>query len=124
MNEAQGPVADVYKYVNKVRNRAQMPNLPASLTTDQMRTRIQNERRVEFCFEEVRFFDVRRWKLGTTYFNKPVTGVKITVDAAKNPISFEKFEVEKRIWDEKMNLYPMNQNELYRASKLTQNPGW
>jgi len=124
LNEVQGPVADVYKYINKVRNRAQMPNLPAGLTKDQMRTRIQNERRVEFCFEEMRFFDVRRWKLGTTYFNKPITGVRITVDAAKRPISFERFEVEKRLWDEKMNLYPINQNELYRASKLVQNPGW
>ena len=124
LNEAQGPVADVYKYVNKVRNRAQMPNLPANLTKDQMRARIQNERRVEFCFEEMRFFDVRRWKLGTTYFNKPLTGVKITVDATKKPVSFEKFEVEKRQWDEKMNLYPINQNERYRASNLVQNPGW
>ncbi|MCK9618697.1 MAG: RagB/SusD family nutrient uptake outer membrane protein [Lentimicrobiaceae bacterium] len=124
LNEAQGPVADVYKYMNKVRTRAQMPNLPAGLTKDQMRTRIQNERRVEFCFEEMRFFDVRRWKLGATYFNKPITGVKITVDAAKKPVSFEKFEVEKRKWDEKMNLYPISQNQLYRASKLVQNPGW
>ena len=124
LNEAQGPVADVYKYVNKVRNRAQMPNLPSNLTKDQMRARIQNERRVEFCFEEMRFFDVRRWKLGTTYFNKPITGVKITVDAAKKPIGFERFEVEKRQWDEKMNLYPINQNERYRASNLIQNPGW
>jgi len=124
LNEAQGPVAEVHKYMNKVRNRAQMPNLPANLTKDQMRARIMNERRVEFCFEEMRFFDVRRWKLGTTYFNKPITGVKITVDAAKKPISFEKFEVEKRLWDEKMNLYPINQNERYRATNLVQNPGW
>jgi hypothetical protein len=124
LNEAQGPVSDVYKYVNKVRNRAQMPNLPTGLSKEQMRARIQNERRVEFCFEEMRFFDVRRWKLGTTYFNKPITGVKITVDATKKPISFEKFEVEKRQWDEKMNLYPINQNERYRATNLVQNPGW
>lgn len=124
LNEAQGPVADVYKYLNKVRNRAQMPNLTAGLTKDQMRTHIMNERRVEFCFEEMRFFDVRRWKLGTTYFNQPVTGVKITVDATKKPVSFEKIVVEQRQWNEKMNLYPMNQNELYRASKLVQNPGW
>ena len=124
LNESQGPVADVYKYLNKVRNRATMPNLTNGLTKDQMRARIQNERRVEFCFEEMRFFDVRRWKLGTTYFNKPITGVKITVDAAKKPVSFEKITIENRLWDEKMNLYPINQNEIYRASKLVQNPGW
>jgi hypothetical protein len=124
LNEAQGPVADVYKYVNKVRNRAQMPNLQTGLTKDQMRARIQNERRIEFCFEEMRFFDVRRWKLGTTYFSKPITGMKITVDANKKPVSFVRFEVEKRQWDEKMNLYPINQNEIYREPKLVQNPGW
>jgi hypothetical protein len=124
LNEAQGPVADVYKYVNKVRNRAQMPNLPAALTKEEMRERIMNERRVEFCFEEMRFYDVRRWKLGATYFNKPITGMKITVDADKNPISFEKFEVEKRLWDEKMNLFPIKQDEIYKAPKLEQNPGW
>jgi hypothetical protein len=124
LNEAQGPVADVYKYVNKLRTRATMPNLPSGLTKEQMRARIQNERRVEFCFEEMRFFDVRRWKLGTTYFNKPITGVKITVDAAKKPVSFEKITIENRLWDEKMNLYPINQNEIYRALKLVQNQGW
>lgn len=124
LNEAQGPVADVYKYVNKVRARATMPDLPSGLSKEQMRARIQNERRVEFCFEEMRFFDVRRWKLGSTYFNKPITGVKITVDEAKKPIKFEKIVVETRMWDEKMNLYPINQNEIYRASNLVQNPGW
>ena len=124
LNEAQGPVADVYKYVNKVRNRAQMPNLPSGLTKEEMRERIMNERRVEFCFEEMRFYDVRRWKLGTTYFNKPVTGVKITVDANKNPVSYERFAVESRLWDEKMNLFPINQDEIYKAPKITQNPGW
>ncbi len=124
LNEAQGPVADVHKYVNKVRNRAQMPNLPAGLTKEQMRERIMNERRVEFCFEELRFYDVRRWKLGTTYFNKPITGVKIIVDADENPVSFEKFVVETRLWDEKMNLFPIKQDEIYKAPKLEQNPGW
>nr|MBD3620795.1 RagB/SusD family nutrient uptake outer membrane protein [Sunxiuqinia sp.] len=124
LNEAQGPVADVYKYVNMVRNRAQMPDLPAGLTKEEMRERIMNERRVEFCFEEMRFFDVRRWKLGNTYFNKPVTGMKIRVDANKNPVAYERFEVESRQWDEKMNLYPIEQNEIYKAPKIEQNPGW
>ncbi len=32
-------------------------------TTDQMRELIQNERRLEFAFENHRFFDMRRWLL-------------------------------------------------------------
>ncbi|MBS1566380.1 MAG: RagB/SusD family nutrient uptake outer membrane protein, partial [Bacteroidetes bacterium] len=78
LNEASGPVTDVYTYVNQVRARAGMPGLPAGLSQAQMRDRIQNERRVELCFEGHRFFDVRRWKKGADFFNKPVTGMQIT----------------------------------------------
>ena len=35
----------------------------SGMTKDQLRERIQNERRIELCFEDHRFFDVRRWKL-------------------------------------------------------------
>jgi hypothetical protein len=35
----------------------------SGMTQAQLRERLHNERRVEFCFEDHRFFDVRRWKL-------------------------------------------------------------
>ena len=61
LNEA-GRTADAYQYVNQVRARVGMPPY-SGMTKDQLRERIQNERRIELCFEDHRFFDVRRWKL-------------------------------------------------------------
>ncbi|MGF2410730.1 RagB/SusD family nutrient uptake outer membrane protein [Ferruginibacter sp.] len=125
LSEAQGPVADVYKYVNLVRQRTgiAMPALPAALTKDQMRTRIQNERRVELCFEGHRFYDVRRWKLGDTFLNKPVTGMNITVNT-NGTLNFTRFQVETRSFADKNYLFPFSQNDVNRQPALIQNPGY
>jgi hypothetical protein len=122
LNEAQGPVADVYTNVNQVRTRAGMPALPAELTKDAMRLRIQNERRVELCFEEHRFFDVRRWKKGEEFFNKPVSGMVITKTG--NTFTYQVVQVENRVFAEKNYRFPFPQTELNKTSKLQQNPGW
>ncbi|WP_378981218.1 RagB/SusD family nutrient uptake outer membrane protein [Pedobacter lithocola] len=122
LNEASGPVTDVYTYVNQIRLRAGMPVLPAGLTQSQMRERIQNERRVELCFEGHRFFDVRRWRKGTELFNKSVSGIQITKTGTS--LTYVPFQVENRVFTEKNNLFPIPQSELNKASKLKQNPGY
>lgn len=125
INEAQGPVADVYRYVNMVRARAgvALPALPAGLTKDAMRLRIQNERRVELCFEGHRFYDVRRWKLGETYLNKPVTGMRIT-KTTSGGYTYERFTVENRVFTAKNYWFPFSQNDINRQPALVQNPGY
>jgi hypothetical protein len=75
-NEVAGPTSDVYKAINTIRQRAQMPDLPSGLTKDQMRERIHREERVEFPYEEHRFWDVRRWKI-LNQTDKLVTGMEI-----------------------------------------------
>jgi hypothetical protein len=122
LNEAQGPVADVYTNVNLLRRRATVGDLPAGLTKDQMRLRIQNERRVELCFEEHRFYDVRRWKKGEEFFNKPVSGMRITKSGTT--LSYQVFQAEQRTFSEKNYRFPFPQSELNKAVKLKQNPGW
>jgi starch-binding outer membrane protein, SusD/RagB family len=32
--------------------------------------------------------------------------------------------VQKRVWDDKMYLYPIPQNEIFINQSLTQNTGW
>ncbi|WP_157543302.1 RagB/SusD family nutrient uptake outer membrane protein [Mucilaginibacter aquatilis] len=122
LNEVNGPTADVYTYVNQVRQRAGMPSLPAGLSQDEMRARIQNERRVELCFEGHRFFDVRRWKKGAEFFNKPVSGIQI-VKTGTN-FTYNKFTVENRIFTDKNYLYPFPQIEMNKLKNLAQNPGY
>ncbi|HBI57779.1 MAG TPA: RagB/SusD family nutrient uptake outer membrane protein, partial [Porphyromonadaceae bacterium] len=61
LNEA-GKTNDAYQYVNQVRARVGMPAY-SGMSKEQLRERIQNERRIELCFEDHRYFDVRRWML-------------------------------------------------------------
>ena len=58
-----------------------MPNLPSSLSKDDLILRIKNERRVELALEENRYFDIRRWSLPTGDLSKTdrwVTAMAIT----------------------------------------------
>ncbi len=143
LNEAQGPAAltEILKSVNAVRQRkntatpAQSVDMPALQTTnpsaagyvaptkEELRKRIHNERRVELCFEEQRFYDVRRWKEGEITFNKPVTGMRI-VQLTPTTFSYTPFTVENRVFTAKNYLYPIAQNELNKAPGLGQNPGY
>ncbi|MBL7965825.1 MAG: RagB/SusD family nutrient uptake outer membrane protein [Prolixibacteraceae bacterium] len=121
-NEAVGPDASVYDAVNQVRKRAGIANLPVGLTQAQMRDRIRNERRVELAFEEHRFFDVRRWKIGDQVFAKPVTGMKIVANGTT--LTYQRFTVENRVFSEKNYRYPVPQSEKDKTTKLAQNEGW
>lgn len=51
--------------INTIRKRAGMPELTGA---DFTRNRIRNERKVELAFEDKRFWDIRRWRIGTTLF--------------------------------------------------------
>lgn len=122
-NEAVGADGSVYDAINKIRNRVDMPNLPAGLTQSDMRIRIRHERRVEMAFEEQRFWDIRRWKIAGDVLNGKLHGIqgKLTgstvsysiVDAANT-----KFEVAK------MYVYPIPFKEMAANNKMVQNPNW
>lgn len=124
-NEAVGPDQSVYDAVNEIRKRARVgiaTDLPSNLTKDQMRERIRNERRVELAFEEHRFYDVRRWKIGEQTFGKPVTGMKIV--KAGTILTYEPFTVETRVFDAKNYRFPIPQSEIDKTTKLVQNKDW
>lgn len=118
-NEAVGPDGTVLEAINKVRKRAGQPDLTAMSKT-QMRDKIINERRVELAFEEHRFYDVRRWKLGSTYFNQPVRKVKIIKNNDGSFVYTDEI-LENRQFKEHYNLLPIPQIELERNRKLVQN---
>lgn len=125
LNEYDPGNTDIKKYVDLVRRRktVEMPVLPAGLSQEEMRRRIQNERRVEFAFEGHRIWDLRRWMLAEEYLNKPLRGIRITKDAS-GAFTYTPMVVEQRIFEQKMYLYPIPQNELTKARSLVQNPGW
>jgi len=126
LNEAEGPVSDVHFYMNKIRRRAGMPDLPISLSKDQMRARIHNERAVELAFEEHRWWDVLRWKKAKEINEVPVEAMNVV----KNGTAFTYTRVPldqlyQRVFVDRMYVYPIPQAEIVKSKgALVQTPGW
>jgi hypothetical protein len=126
-NEAVGPDASVYAALQSIRARAGITNpLPAGLSKDEMRNLIRNERYVELCFEDQRYWDLRRWKLAMTYLN----GATYTaVVPTKNPDGSFTYQYNVPIpltpvFEEKMYWMPIPLSETLKNGNLVQNPGW
>lgn len=123
-----GPNDEAYKYVNLVRNRVGLANLPAGLSKEQFREAILTERALEFGSEEVRWFDLIRWKREGD-FKKHLHGVKITRSAtAPYTFTYVQWELPARYWMDnwtpKWYLSYFPQNEVNKLYGIVQNPGW
>ena len=106
--------------LNLIRANADMPDVEAT-TYAAFKDAVRREWRVEFAFEDHRFWDVRRWKIGQSVMGQ-IDGVEIVRDASG--FSYSRKVVETRTWAEKMNLYPIPQAETFNNPNLTQNAGW
>lgn len=119
-NEVDGATPLVYDLVNTIRRRAGQPELPTGLTQDQMREKIRQERRIELCFENHRFWDVRRWMIAEETDNGPVHRVAVDVDGN---ITYPVFQ--NRVFNpDRHYLFPIPQTEIDKNNSLEQNPGW
>jgi len=134
MNEAYGPTTvpagftmDALTALNAVRTRAGI-GMPAATATskEELRSAIIHERRIELAFEDHRFWDVRRLKLhdsgNANKITEDIYGIEITNNGGE--LSYTEKLVDDRIWEEKMNLYPIPYNETNINPNLTQNTGW
>ena len=125
-NEALGSPTDAslglsaLDAINQVRANAAMPNVTAN-TYQAFQDAVRREWRVEFAFEDHRFWDVRRWNIGQSVMNQ-IDGV--VIEKTGNTFSYSRKMVETRTWSSKMNLYPIPQTEVFNNPNLTQNNGW
>ncbi len=128
-----GHLNEAHAAVNEVRTRSGMPELPSSLSQEELILRIRNERRIELAWEENRFFDVRRWQTPSgdlSETNKWFTAMVIT----KN--SDDSFTYTRRSISENPRggyqnrdlLLPLPLSEAALLESVTgqkwQNPGW
>ena len=60
LNEQAGPTPEAYQAINKVRQRAGLPELTPNLAQSQFRDSLYLERRLEFVHEDQRWFDLLR----------------------------------------------------------------
>lgn len=128
-NEYYGaPTAEAYRCVNLVRSRVGLPGLPAGMTREEFREALLAERVCEFAFEEVRWFDLVRWKKEDV-FKKRLHGMDITrVSTSPLTFSYNIWEIPERYWAKsfspKWYLSPVPQTEVDKGYGLIQNPGW
>ncbi len=144
-NDAWGPDADptgvgftAYDVIKAIRERAGIGkdefgrDLPGgdkyieTVKNDQakMTELIRNERRLELCFENKRFWDMRRWLLP---LNEPIKGMKIEkIDPndPNSPLKYSVIVVEERKFEDYMYYGPIPREEILKWDKLKQNRGW
>lgn len=125
LNEYDPGNPDIAKYVNLIRSRVGLPDLPSGLSQEEMRKRIRHERRVELAFEGHRYFDTRRWKIAEVTDGGPFEGMNVGVGSSFDDVEFyERTIFETRVFEPKMYLWPLPQSEMDRNDKLVQTPGW
>lgn len=142
-NDAWGPKADptgvgftAYDVIKAIRERAGLGTdeigqlLPEGdsyleeCAADQakMTNLIRNERRIELCFENKRFWDLRRWKMP---LDETVRGIQIDrPDKDSEELTYTIIEVEERNYDNYQCYGPIPKSEVLKWSNLKQNKGW
>lgn len=106
-NEIAGPDQMVYEAINQIRNRVNMPDVPAGINQQEMRETIRHERRIELAFEGLRYYDLKRWRIAEEVLNNITDGVI--------PRNFE----------ERFYQWPLPQSEIDRSQGvLEQNPDY
>ena len=126
LNEHSPGHPDILLYLNKIRERAGIPeygsaNLPAPASQDQMREAIRLERRIELAFENVRWFDTRRWKIAEQTDNGSFYALNIRTDP---PAFYTPTVFENRVFEKRHYLFPIPQQETLINKFLVQNSGW
>lgn len=120
---------EIKKSFNQVRYRAGLPGLShAQLNNaDLVQKLIERERMVELLWENLRYYDVRRWGIYEETEREPMSGMNPDGATAETyyrrvipgSSSFLKREVSKRlVW------LPIPRAELRRLPSVSQNPGY
>lgn len=131
------PDDEVYEYIQKVRTKdgldretgslvetwarySKNPNKPK--TKAGMTEIIQRERLIELLFEGWTYHDIRRWMLGDKYLATPVQGWSVLESSSE--FYYERRTIFNRKFMPRDYFWPIKKEDLYKNSKLVQNPLW
>ncbi len=122
LNEASGPSGEIYEILDELRERAGITGSVADRedlqSKDALRNFIRKERTVELCFEEHRWWDVRRWGVAAEALARPIYGIDVDADG-----NITRKVAQKRVFEDKMYLYPIPEAEYWKSG-IENNPGW
>lgn len=123
INEASGPTAEAFDYLNQVRKRAGLTAL-TGLSKAAFKTAVMKERRVELAFENHRWFDLRRTMTPAelaAFLNAYGTKEKAKPTVDRGGIAFN---AQDYVFTENEYYLPIPAPQILINSKLTQNPGY
>lgn len=122
------------KYWNMVRTRAGLPNIedvyPGVISDENIaREMIRRERRVEFAFEGMNFYDSRRWLIAENTEKGNIHGMNIKAKGQPGTETypedfFQRTVVEKRVFTDSYYLFPIPQSAINKNQSLVQNYKW
>jgi starch-binding outer membrane protein, SusD/RagB family len=115
-----GDNAEAAIYINRIRNRAAMPNFTGDITQA-----LRYERQIELAFENNRWYDMRRWKILVPELTN-VYGIKIDEVTNNGNVSttWRRFVTQTRVATARMLWIPIPRIEINKAPQLEQNPGY
>jgi hypothetical protein len=133
LNEVNGPTAEAYSWIDKVRARAGLqgvvdswnnysrtPGKPS--TKEGLRSIIHQERRIELAFEGQAGWDLRRWKELQAVLTSPVQGWNVfnrTVNGY-----YQVVNVFQPIFGLRNYFYPIQDYDILTNPNLTQTLYW
>ncbi|XMO86786.1 RagB/SusD family nutrient uptake outer membrane protein [Algibacter sp. AS12] len=85
---------------------------------------IRRERAVELSWENHRWMDIRRWKVGTDMKYRLKTGIRFDRNSSGKPINLVEEVIRTKVFDEKHYWLPLPQNDTELYPGYPQNPGW
>lgn len=133
VNETNPNDERVLRYLNRVRERAGLPNIETlnpAIAGDQklQRAAIYRERQIELATEGQRYFDVRRWMIadldGEGRQDGYVHGMNVRGTSGDMEDFHRVVEAGPIVFNRKMYLHPMPDAEIRKTKNLVQNPGW
>ena len=116
-----GEDAEARKYINMIRTRAGMPDIPDSEMGDVLKEHYRNERKIELAYEQHRYFDIRRWMIAPEVI-KNVQGIDIRYPYGVTEPNYSIIDVQERKWNDKSYLLPIYLDEMQKNDLLIQNP--
>lgn len=126
---------DLFTYWNEVRSRAGLNKIEeaypeAKNDQDKLRDLIRRERRVEFAFEGINYYDCRRWLTAEATEKGDIHGMNIQAKGTPGKENgypdefFRRTVVERRVFTPSFYLFPIPQSAINKNQSLVQNYKW
>lgn len=118
---------DCLDAINQVRTRVGIPSLQEAygkltFSQEELRPILRNERRIELCLEDKRWWDIRRWREAEYYLNIPEKGVRVSGDPGNRTYTY--VDIQERKFYPRNYLFPLPQSTLDRNEVIrSQNGG-